>query len=546
MAASAAKAEDAVTIQEIKDLKAHLRMLEKRLDAQAKKTDKVLRHEAAYPPPGAPYSPPMPWDKKFHLNGITLTPGGFLAAEGVWRSRDTGGDFSPQFGSLPAYTTAPAHMNEIRGTARQSRVSLLAEGEINPSTVASAYGEFDFLASGITANSSESNSYQPRIRHLYGALDWNDIGVHLLAGQTWSLATLNNKGITPRNEVTPLTIDAQYVAGFTWARQPQIRLTKNFGDSFWVAASAEMPQTASPCAGGNGTGAAIAGTTVGGTNQAICSQVPSGGSGVLNTAYGYSINHIPDVIAKAAWEPTLGDRKIHIEGYGLYTDLYDYVEYGNVTGAGTTGSPYVVGTSTNNTRYDTTGWGAGGGIIIPVIPKFIDVQGSGIIGRGIGRYGTSGLAAATFNPNGSLDPLPEVQYLGGVIVHATPQLDIYAYGGEEKILSADWTSTTGAGYSNPLANNSGCYIVNGTCAGKVQDAWEATVGFWDKIYEGAFGSIRVGLQYAYIQDDLFAGSANAASVAVGTPRFNDQMVYASFRYYPFDAPPPPAPVISKY
>ncbi len=215
----AAKAEDAVTIQEIKDLKAHLRALEKRLDAQQKVTQKVLRQEAAYPPgpiTKGPYEPPMPWDKKFHLNGITLTPGGFLAAEGVWRSRATGGDFSPQFGSLPFYTSPNAHMNEIRGTARQSRVSLLAEGQINPSTVASAYGEFDFLASGVTANSNESNSYQPRIRHLYGTLDWNDVGFHLLAGQTWSLATLNNKGITPRNEVTPLVIDAQYVAGFTW------------------------------------------------------------------------------------------------------------------------------------------------------------------------------------------------------------------------------------------------------------------------------------------------------------------------------------------
>ncbi len=46
--ASAANAEDQVTIKEIKDLKARLKMLEKRLDTQAKVTQKVLRREAAY------------------------------------------------------------------------------------------------------------------------------------------------------------------------------------------------------------------------------------------------------------------------------------------------------------------------------------------------------------------------------------------------------------------------------------------------------------------------------------------------------------------
>ncbi len=268
----------------------------------------------------------------------------------------------------------------------------------------------------------------------------------------------------------------------------------------------------------------------------------SGGSGVLNTTTTYSFNHVPDVIAKAAWEPTLGDRKIHIEGYGLYTDLYDFVQNG-VPG---------LAVSTNNSRYDTTGWGAGGGIIIPVMPKFIDIQGSGMIGRGISRYGTSGLAATTINLNGSLNALPEIQYLGGAVVHATPQLDIYAYGGQEKILSTDWLGT-GMGYVTPTADNSGCYFVNGACAGKIHDAWELTTGFWDKVYEGAFGSVRVGLQYAYIQNDLFPGSghtggnvANGGAGPGGSVHFNDQMAYASFRYYPFDAPPPPPALVTKY
>ena len=184
-----------------------------------------------------------------------------------------------------------------------------------------------------------------------------------------------------------------------------------------------------------------------------------------------------------------------------------------------------------------------------MLPKLVDLQGSAIIGRGIGRYGSSQLAAASFNADGSLNPLPEIQYLGGAVVHATPQLDIYAYGGQEKILNADWTPVTGTGYGTMGADNSGCYFIGGACTGKVHDDWELTAGFWDKIYQGAFGSVRFGLQYVYVQDDLFPGTGssggNLPNAGMANVHYSDQMAYASFRYYPFD-PAPAAPVVSKY
>ncbi len=540
----AAKADDSDVAAQIKALKAQIRALEKRVDAQQRTVSRVVIRQAQVPA-AAPYEPPHPWDKKFYLNGITITPGGFLAAEGVFRTRDTTGDFSPPFGSLTSYTSPLAHMQELRATARQSRISALVQGNYNPDVLISGYGEFDFLGAGVTANSTESNSYQPRVRNLYATIDWQNEGFHILAGQSWSLATLQGKGISPRDEIIPATIDAQYVAGFTWARQPQVRITKNFGDEFWVAASAEMPQTTN-CTGSFSfaTPAATTPVTAVNGNGVVCNTLGSS-SGLLNSSYYYSLNHIPDVIAKAAWEPTFADRTVHIEGFGLYTDEYDFVQNGVTTSA----------ISYNNTRYDTTGWGAGGGITIPVLPKLVDVQGSGMIGRGIGRYGSSQLADATFNPNGSLDPLPEAMFLGGATVHATPQLDLYAYGGEERILSTDYDAATKTGYVAPTVSNQGCYIVGAPaadCGGKVQDAWEITGGFWDKVYQGAFGSVRVGLQYAFIQDDLFPGSGHtaglgAAAIPVNSPvHFNDNMVYASFRYYPFDPPPAAPPLVAKY
>jgi hypothetical protein len=533
----AATADDTAELAaEIHALKAQLHQLENRVNSQGVRIRAVQQQGPVYKGPPVAYEPPHPWDKKFYLNGITITPGGFFAAEGVFRGRDEGSNFNEGFGSDPEYNSTLAHMNELRFTSQQSRISMLVQGNYNPDVLISGYGELDFLGAANSANSNESNSYTPRIRHMYGTIDWQDEGFHVLAGQTWSLATLQGKGITPRNEIIPATIDAQYVAGFTWTRQPGIRITKNFGDDVWLAASAEMPQTTG-CPAQTATAAyppAAAGPPVVVNGVGVTCNQESAGGGLLNQYTTYSINHIPDIIAKAAWEPTIADRRIHIEGWGLYTDEYDGVQFP----AG----------STVLTRNDSTGWGAGGSIIVPIIPKLIDVQGTGVIGRGIGRYGSGQLNDATLNPNGSLDPLPEVMFLGGVTVHATPQLDLYAYGGEERILNADYVGPAGFGYSAPAANNSGCYIIGGTCAGATKDVWELTGGLWDKVYEGNFGSVRVGLQYEYIQRELFSGTGTTAPLPAfsGTPKFNENAVYASFRYYPFDPPPAAPPLVAKY
>ena len=128
MSAVQAHADDSVTVQEVRDLKARLKQLEQRLDAQAKEQKKIVNsYQGPITKGGVPvaYEPPPPWDKKWHLNGITITPGGFLAMEGVWRSRDQGADIGDQpFGSIPFPNSSLAHMNELRFSARQSRVWL--------------------------------------------------------------------------------------------------------------------------------------------------------------------------------------------------------------------------------------------------------------------------------------------------------------------------------------------------------------------------------------------------------------------------------------
>jgi hypothetical protein len=53
-------------------------------------------------------------------------------------------------------------------------------------------------------------------------------------------------------------------------------------------------------------------------------------------------------------------------------------------------------------------------------------------GKGIGRYGAAQLTDVTFDATGAIKPISEIQALAGLIVHASPKLDVYAYASEEK------------------------------------------------------------------------------------------------------------------
>ncbi len=445
--------------------------------------------KAAKTPPGV-----------IEYKGLKITLGGFLAAEAIYRSHNETADIGSSFGGIPYPNNPVGHQSELRFTARQSRLATLVEGDVNPETHLAFYGEFDFNAAAQTANSNESNSFNLRIRNLYGTVDWNDIGLHLLAGQNWSLATMNTHGITPRNELTPPQIDAQYVPGFVWARQPQFRVTENYGKNLWVALSLENPQT----------------TFYTGANK-----FPSGTDLVYNSPAGsgyasmntLSLNHVPDVIGKVAYEAPIAGRDVHLEAFGLYRSF---------------------ATRLNQMNQSASGGGFGFGIVAPLAPNLLDFQVSALAGRGIGRYGSAQLPDLTFDSAGNMHPIHEVDALVGLTLHATPMLDIYLFAGEEKESAESFNLATstgtlvGYGYGNPLYSNAGCFSETavGACVGNTRLVEQGTLGFWHRIYVGSFGKFQWGLQYSYTQRNAFAGVG-------GSPIANDSMVFASVRYFPF-------------
>jgi hypothetical protein len=459
-----------------------------------------------------------PYDGKVHLkNDVSLTFGGFAAAESVYRSKNEIADIGSSYAKIPFTNNAVGHTSEFRETARQSRLSLLAEGNVDPNLKASFYTELDFLAGPQTGNSNQSNSYSPRIRNVYGTLDWKDMGwgggLHLLAGQNWSLATMNTKGITPRNELPPATIDAQYNVGFFWSRQPQVRLTADFMDKqLWAAVSVENPQTTFASAATGTTGTSIAGLTV--TNNGV----PTSQFDNTNTL---SLNHVPDVIGKVAFEPVLwGSQPLHLEVFGIYRQFYDRV---NVT---TAANALNLPVGANN--QETDGGGVGAGFTWTAIPKLLDVQASAATGKGIGRYGSGSLPDTVVGPTGVLKPIPETMFLAGATLHPTPLIDLYVYGGEEHQNRVATTIGAGHyGYGSPFATLANCHVEGASCTPDIQLMTQISGGIWDRIYQGSYGSVRVGLQYSYTELNAFSGATG------GQPKATDNMFFTSFRYYPF-------------
>jgi hypothetical protein len=343
----------------------------------------------------------------------------------------------------------------------------------------------------------------PRIRHIYATYDSPSDGWHILGGQTWSLLTMNRQGIIPRNEVTPTTIDAQYVTGFTWDRAPQIRVVKDFGKKVWLGISAETPQVSVYNGGGyNGTGSAPALGNVAFSN--------TGGS-LLNSGASYSLDEMPDIVAKAAFDPGWG----HYEIFGVGRMFHDR--------AGPA--------ATQPGNHDTFAGGGGASALLPVVDKKLDFQLSFLDGNGIGRYGSAQFSdAAVDATNDSLKPIPEFMGLAGLVGHPTSALDLYGYGGIEQVEKTAVTTVGGNNYGYGNANyvNTGCTIEGSAagCVANMKSEWQATLGGWWKFYQGKAGMMEVGASEAYVHVDTFAGVG-------GAPHANENIVMTSFRYYPF-------------
>jgi hypothetical protein len=253
--------------------------------------------------------------------GITITPGGFFAAETVFRNRAISADDNTPFTSTPFNGNSLSKVSELNFGGRQTRMSLLLEGKIASAKIG-GFLEADFQGAGTTSNNRQSNSYVFRQRQAFAQVAF-DNGLTITGGQMWSLATETRKGITNRQETTPLVIDHQYSVGFTWARQYGLRVVKSFGDKLALGFSVEGPQTT---LGGRGFSSATNRVALGSntfvtgsTNTNFFVDAPGQSGGLFNAfdPTGYTPNKAPDFIVKAALDPGWG----HYELFGIVSEF---------------------------------------------------------------------------------------------------------------------------------------------------------------------------------------------------------------------------------
>ena len=393
-----------------------------------------------------------------HYKGVTITPGGYMAGESVWRSKATGGDIPTAFTSIPYEGSDLYSLSEFYGSARQSRVSGMVEGKTDWGTLR-GYFEGDWLGTGITSNNNQSNSYVFRQRVVWGSAITNS-GWAFTGGQLWSLATEDKVAISNLSGdiMTPQTIDPNYVAGFVWTRQYGFRMTYTMKHAaFGVAA--ENPQTLYTASLAGNTPYAVlgaAGTNGGNYNAAV--------SGVTATTYvqnytnepgtttylpvyntitaasnitNISFNPAPDLIVKAAIDPGWGHYELIGIGRFAHETIYpgvttDIVKYGGQTDIETGALIDPKASTAGAIKSKNYLGGVGGSFRVPLAPKNLFSLGAkALYGPGVGRYGDSTLSDVTANASGGMSPIHNFSGLATLEVNPSPRLIMYLnYGGD--------------------------------------------------------------------------------------------------------------------
>jgi len=476
-----------------------------------------------------------------HYKGITITPVAFFAFEGVFRNRSVNSDINTPFNSIPFPSANEGHVSELNFSGRQSRLGGLFEGNAGNFKL-TGYAEMDFLGTGTSSNNNQSNSYVLRQRQIWGKAETSG-GFAVTGGQMWSLVTENGLSTNARTEKLPNTIDSQYMVGFSWTRQPEIRLQQRFGDvktgMFTAAMSLEQAQITNFTVNNAGNAPAdffFAGVGQNGGLYNAAGNVTAGNSAGTGAITTYANNTAPDVVIKAALDYT----HAHFELGGIARFLRDF--YFPVLSV--TGTTYTYGTN-----YVSHTAGAGGvfGSVRVSPAKFVDLAVQAMAGTGVGRYGSSQLADATLRPDGSLEPIKNYHGMFSVETHPTKKLDVFAYYGGEYAQRTVYTSASGLtfGYGPKNVSNAGCYnlpvapptgggsggsLSAVTCGSPTRYIQEDMLGFTYRVANSPkYGRLQYSMTYSYLQRNLWSG-VGSATTPTG-PRALDNMVHVGMRYY---------------
>jgi hypothetical protein len=125
------------TASEIQLLKAKLKQLEQRIESQGQKEYETRAKLASIK--NLPAYKVAPVDAcgvgKFCYKGVTFTPGGWIDLAGIYRTRNLASDTGSVYSFIPFPQSKAYNAPEARFSARQTRFSLLGEGDVGADTL---------------------------------------------------------------------------------------------------------------------------------------------------------------------------------------------------------------------------------------------------------------------------------------------------------------------------------------------------------------------------------------------------------------------------
>jgi hypothetical protein len=430
---------------------------------------------------------------------IRITPGGFLDVSGVYRTHATNSGPATPFNAIPLENglAGVGGLSEFSATARGSRITLRADADAGTTKLA-GYFESDFYGNTI-ATPNQTTAYGLRIRQAWGRAKFAD-GWSITGGQVWNLITMNRRAADADAPWVPNTIDTNYLVGYDWGRQAELRIAKTFGKALTFALALTDPSYLN--LGATNTNGQVAGLATAGAGNLGNSVVTSCTSGSASTTTPvsvttnctltdtYSTNLAPDIIVKLAYDnPKLG----HYEVKGIQRFFRD-----RIPGA-------TAATSYNNTGL---GGGIGAGAIVPVIAKKVDFIAQGLYGKGISRYQDSGQydfvvrtnalsSTNTRTSTGGDNNLQNIKSFSAVLgfeTHPIPRVEFNLYGSSEYYFRStyDVVSTAAATLGKTLVEGYGA-----TNGANNRNLLLGTAVFWYDLYKGSYGTLRYGAQYEY-------------------------------------------------
>lgn len=455
-----------------------------RPDPQAGSTQNAAGGNPCETPPDAGQVPPY-----IRIGSVCAVPVGFMDLTAFWRDKAAAtGTLGSNFGSVP-YNNGPAGNNsEYHFSIQNSRLGFRIDGDWKGAHFI-GYNEFDFNGVGGATNYAVTNgAVVPRIR-----LYWVDIRkgpVEFLAGQSWSMMTPSRKGVgaLPGDLFYSQVVDINYIAGFTWTRQPGVRVLLHPNKLVTFGFAAEQGDQ---YIGGSGGGGAI--TLPAALTGLISSQL-DGGQNVTAAGYLNQPTLAPDFIAKLAFDPT---SRFHFEVGGISS------------------ASHTVSLAAPWTHHSTTGAGLTFGLNAEIVKNF-RVVASGMYSDGEGRYLFGAGPDLIVRADGSLSPVHADGWITGFEANVRNTL-LYAYYsgdyiGRNVAIDANGASLIGYGYK-------------GSANSQNRNIQEITFGFNQTFWRSPrYGAINLMGQYEWLERMPWY-------VAAGSPKnTHDNTVYFNVRY----------------